>query len=115
MKHGHRIGHFGVEFPYPAVVDGSRGVNRFAEFLVRQRPKWSNISKGDRRLVFGGTQQYVSSVIHFLAEGECLVIGELNHGDRQVGDNAAKEFSSYPEGRVELRRCRTVLATSQAG
>ena len=33
VKHGHRIGHFGVEFPYPAVGDCSRGVDRRAQFL----------------------------------------------------------------------------------
>ena len=101
VKHGHRIGYFGVESLYPAVGDCSRGVDRFAEFLGPPASKMVEHLEGQTDRV--GVLVALPTIslfgdLHFLAEGECLVIGELGvHGDRQVGDNAAKEFSSYPE------------------
>jgi len=105
VKHGHRIGYFGVESLHPAVGNCSRGVDRLAQFLGPPTAKMVEHFEGqtDRvRILVALPTVSLFGDLHFLAEGEGLVIGELGvHGDRQVGYDAPKEFSPHPEAALD--------------
>lgn len=85
VKHGHRIGYFGVESAYPAVGDCSRGVYRLAQFLGPSTAKM--VEHFERQTGRIGVLVALPTIslfgyLHFFAEGEGLVIWELSvHGE----------------------------------
>ena len=105
VHHVHCIGHVGVETFDSAVGDCSPGLDRLSKFLGAPAAKMVEHLEGETDgigVLVALPAISLLSDFHFLAEGEGLVVGELGvHGDRQVGDDAAEEFTPHPDATVD--------------